>query len=612
MSSLPVKLPSTSHVLLAGGLWLFGCSVPPQGWPGGADTDGSGISGTGNQDTDAADDESDESGTNLDMGGGFTCMVGIATPPGCGDGVQTEDEACDDGNNESGDGCTADCLCVEPGYQCPIPGQPCYQAAICGDGIVVVPEPCDDGNNENGDGCSEFCKIELGWDCAGDPSECFQTTCGDGVQEGAEACDDGNTVPFDGCSSTCQAEPDCSGSGGCSSECGDGLVIDEQCDDGNNTNGDGCSASCEIEAGFECEEDDSCEQINDECVLRVPAIFRDFNASHSDFEVLCDGLQEGGVQPMLNDAGKPVLSASPICQSTGFSQWYTDSSDSATIVGDVVLFDNGDGSFVNRWGPEGERWTALENPNWAANTVEECEAMGCVPCPWNPVVGCTADIVEYDGQPFFFPVDGHPDALDDTRHPARIGPAYGYPNWPYETDLVPEAGNHNFHFTTELVYWFQYDASTSAQLDFTGDDDVWVFVNGHLALDLGGVHVPLSGVVTIDPTTEAEYELTDGNVYPISVFHAERRLDGSSFRLTLAGFSNTPSNCLAICGDGIVGLGEQCDDGINDGGYGECGEGCVLGEYCGDGIVQEEEDCDDGNYVNGDECPNGCVMINIP
>ena len=116
----------------------------------------------------------------------------------------------------------------------------------------------------------------------------------------------------------------------------------------------------------------------------------------------------------------------------------------------------------------------------------------------------------------------------------------------------------------------------------------------------------------IDPTTEATYGLTDGNVYPISVFHAERRLDGSSFRLTLAGFSNTPSNCLAICGDGIVGLGEQCDDGVNDGGYGECGEGCVLGEYCGDGIVQEEEDCDDGNYVNDDGCPNGCIMINIP
>src|ERR1041384_2607164 len=40
------------------------------------------------------------------------------TPPSCGDGKLTEDEACDDGNTTDGDGCSANCLSVEAGYSC--------------------------------------------------------------------------------------------------------------------------------------------------------------------------------------------------------------------------------------------------------------------------------------------------------------------------------------------------------------------------------------------------------------------------------------------------------------------------------------------------------------
>ena len=65
--------------------------------------------------------------------------------PGCGDGVVSDGEQCDDGNNVSGDGCSNACI-VE----------------FCGDNIVQtgIVESCDDGNNINGDGCSAVCKIE--------------------------------------------------------------------------------------------------------------------------------------------------------------------------------------------------------------------------------------------------------------------------------------------------------------------------------------------------------------------------------------------------------------------------------------------------------------------
>ena len=64
------------------------------------------------------------------------------------------------------------------------------------------------------------------------------------------------------------------------------------------------------------------------------------------------------------------------------------------------------------------------------------------------------------------------------------------------------------------------------------------------------------------------------------------------------------------CGDGIVqrSEGEQCDDGVNAGGYGQCARGCILGPRCGDGITQTAagEECDDGNDIDDDACSNAC------
>lgn len=558
--------------------------------------------------------------------GGDTSL--LPAPPDCGDGKLGTDEACDDGNRTSGDGCAANCLSVEHGFSCSPPGVPCHPVAHCGDGMVAASELCDDGNTSDGDGCSAHCKLEIGFKCSGQPSVCSPTVCGDGKQEGAEACDDGNTTPFDGCSSDCQAEPNCK-SGACTSTCGDGLVLDEQCDDGNNKDGDGCSSTCTIEKGFTCTTNSSCEMKDGKCVQRVPVIYRDFNSSHPDFDVGCGVLTTGVVQPMLGPNGTPVLadgSAACIQSASTFAEWYTTGPNNAEIVGSLVLYQTPSGSFVNRWGPNGEQWAG---PQTFTNTVYGGPGgTGCGSCtpspagkcydpctPWGAgnQQACCSDVTQtfYDGNPLFFPIDDSPKALPDTRLPAKIPEQYGYVGWPWESTVFPNAPLHNFSFTTEVVYWFEYEAASAPKLDFTGDDDVWVFINGHLAVDLGGCRVPENGSVTLDAATAQSFGLADGKVYEIRVFHAERKPNGSSFRLTLDDFSTTRSDCTSICGDGIVTLGEECDDGVNDGGYGECYPGCVLGPRCGDGIVQPGEDCDDGNVVDGDGCGSSCRNIMV-
>jgi fibro-slime domain-containing protein len=580
------------------------------------------------------------------------CGVNAPAPPNCGDGMLTMDEACDDGNKVGGDGCAANCLSVEPGYSCTPPGVACHKIVRCGDGLVAASEGCDDGNTMDGDGCSSRCRLETGFKCSGAPSVCSATTCGDGIKEGAESCDDGNTVPFDGCSSTCQSEPDCS-SGACKSTCGDGLVIGEECDDGNQRNGDGCSSDCKIEPGFTCSQTADCDKINGACVLRVPVIYHDFNAgTPTDFEVTCGKVLNGVsvavtgmVQTTLNAQGLPAYATTPpsmadtcVASAASFGEWYTDSKDSNTVVDSITLFDDGNGGFVNRWGANGEQWQgfaalattppgSVTEMNAAQNYTTclaagctspfstACQTSGCVPCSYATVSspqGCTGAVLQnFDGSPLFFPLDNNPKARMGTRAVSQVPPQYGY-NWVLDNAIVPalpSAVPHDFSFTSHVVYWFQYDATKSATLTFTGDDDVWVFVNQTLAVDLGGLHTPLDGSVTVNATTAAKYGLTDGQVYKISVFQAERKQKGSSFRLTLAGFNAAASDCTPTCGDGIVAGDEQCDDGKNLGGYGQCGPGCVLGAYCGDGIVQAGEDCDDGNLIDTDSCPNSCRIL---
>jgi uncharacterized repeat protein (TIGR01451 family) len=173
--------------------------------------------------------------------------------PVCGDGKIRGAETCDDGNVLNGDGCFNFCQ-IEPGFVCS--GEPSVCLPTCGNGLIDSGEACDDNNITEGDGCSAACVVEPGYVCNGEPSVCVASTCGNGRIDGNEACDDGNGTNGDGCSSVCVVEPGfvCRDEPSvCVASCGNGRIdAGEACDDGDIIDGDGCSPICAIEPGFVC------------------------------------------------------------------------------------------------------------------------------------------------------------------------------------------------------------------------------------------------------------------------------------------------------------------------------------------------------------------------
>jgi len=113
------------------------------------------------------------------------------------------------------------------------------------------------------------------------------------------------------------------------------------------------------------------------------------------------------------------------------------------------------------------------------------------------------------------------DSDTDTEHGT-----YGF--FPVNGDLYGDfRSNRNYHFTTEINTEFTFHRETGQIFKFTGDDDVWVYIDGRLVVDLGGLHPKREQFLDLDRLAWLE----DGRTYSFDIFHAERRYSGSNFRI---------------------------------------------------------------------------------
>lgn len=191
----------------------------------------------------------------------------------CGDLKKDDGEACDDGNNIDGDGCSFDCKsdesCGNGKVDKPIPGnlkdprnEDCEppgkvdtasgffckancKFAFCGNGITdpEIDEICDDGNTKGGDGCAADCKsTELCGNHIKDQPFKDANGTPDLSDPRNEICDDGNTTDGDGCSSDCRSTEACGNAKiDPGEECDDGKALDGS---SNNADDRDCRSDC--------------------------------------------------------------------------------------------------------------------------------------------------------------------------------------------------------------------------------------------------------------------------------------------------------------------------------------------------------------------------------
>ena len=211
--------------------------------------------------------------------------------------------------------------------------------------------------------------------------------------------------------------------------------------------------------------------------IKLTGTLRDFQDSHSDFENTYNGeypLIQGMVKSQLGEDGLPVLNADyldpqwRIESEASFNQW----------------FRNVDG--VNRSVPLTIR---LSNGQVEPGGVYRFQR-------------------SKHNEQSFFPLDGR---------------LFGN-----------EGRSHNYHFTYNIHSQFQYTDPAirdyDLTFDFSGDDDVWVFINDQLVVDLGGVHPEKWGMVNID-SMASELGLEPGQTYDFDFFFAERHTVESNFTI---------------------------------------------------------------------------------
>ncbi len=589
---------------------------------------------------------------------GSSCMgtPSVCTVAVCGNGMMAAGESCDDGTSimtanmtpdgringlftgdamETARGCSKTCT-KEPACRDTTGTHAC--AAVCGDANKDMAEACDDGNAVNGDGCSSMCTLEAGFTCVDemrpDTEQCLNSANPACLRMPVTFRD------FDG-QHLATGHPDFFFLG--STPAGSTKVICVPNASGRTVglNG-GCwdSDSTPLCTGIAAAALGANGKPTLGATTSCPCRFTDWDNT---------GILAGATVPTTtctSGAASPtrVETMTRVVQSAqSFAEWFTTSDRGTRVLDFIELGQLGGGAqyqfsssagrtvytdlhdiFMNAAIPPGNNAPA-NSLSSGFFPLEGLTGRGstklCNLWPYWPTALTTANCLAQSGNPVWQQWD--PQGSGQRGVIGTGGP------------LAPVTGvARNFYFSSEVRYLFRYAGGES--LAFYGDDDVWVYINGRLVLDLGAPHERLRGTVTLSPTgaawtvqttnlvtnmdttigmgNVADIGLEVGRTYEIAVFHADRHPRESNYQLTLAGFATQRSTCAPACGDGVVAAAEECDDGpMNvDGVYGACTTMCRFGPFCGDGMPNEpDEQCDQGRnngagYNQVDGCTSGC------
>lgn len=239
-----------------------------------------------------------------------------------------------------------------------------------------------------------------------------------------------------------------------------------------------------------------------DAVIRDFKPFNDMQNPHNDFERYSGTTRVGLVQETLGSDGKPALASR--------SGWkiVTEYRDSQGRPINPALYDPERGDSPGRLQQRSDDriYSDASFEHWYNDTEKNHTIV--VPLTLTRVPGTNRYVFDsavdepYRSRGGFFPVNDQ--------------------GW----------GNHtgwdrNFHFTTEVETEFVYERDAGQVFTFTGDDDVWVFIGGKLAIDMGSLHSIREQTIDLD---RLEW-LEDGQTYQLKIFHAERRTNQSNFRI---------------------------------------------------------------------------------
>lgn len=267
--------------------------------------------------------------------------------------------------------------------------------------------------------------------------------------------------------------------------------------------------------------------------------------------LIFDSAKKGKVD-MLD--GVHIQKAAELCDNKNFDQWFVDV-DGVNLRTNATLelaYEAGDYVYSRTWNNDG--FFPLDEPcNAEIQPNGKCENFG----PQSFTIYCPP--YDYRWASSQFDADGMSTSTLCSEWLKRGGPkatkaaSSVVKNWEVGEDGSNFAANHlrNYHYSmlAHLAFAYSTEGKQRQFFEIASSEDVWIYVDGVLVVDLGGPHIPAPGKVDIallaannhgcnpgEPL--ANYENCDGagdkgwaegSVHHVHIFKMSRNTNGADF-----------------------------------------------------------------------------------